>query len=104
VDVTLVFEISLTLSRGSEIDRNYVIQKRFPKLSFDMKSNLKMFTVIILLLTTALFWNTTSGQLLQARRAGATLPSPRGYSSAVFDEEDSVYIFGGYALHTFMNV
>jgi hypothetical protein len=69
-----------------------------------MKSNLKMHTVLILLPTTVLCWDTKSSQLLQATRAGATLPSPRGYSSAFFDEEDSVYIYGGYALHTLINV
>jgi hypothetical protein len=38
--------------------------------------------------------------MLQARKAGVSLPSPRASSAVVFDGKDSVYIFGGYTFHT----
>jgi hypothetical protein len=51
--------------------------------------------LVVFLFLTTLSWNTTSGVILQARKAGVSLPSPLAVSTAIYDEEDSVYIFGG---------
>jgi hypothetical protein len=48
------------------------------------------------LLTIILLRSTADGQVLQARKAGVSLPYDLAYSTAVFDDEDCVYIFGGY--------
>jgi hypothetical protein len=65
-----------------------------------MNSSQAIFNFVVFMLTTTLSWNTTAGQTLQARKAGATLPFPLSSSTAVFDDEESVYIFGGYTCYT----
>jgi hypothetical protein len=37
----------------------------------------------------------SNGKELEAKLAGAKVPSPLSYSTAVYDGTDSVYIFGG---------
>jgi hypothetical protein len=40
----------------------------------------------------------TYGQELEAKLAGAKLPTPLYISTAVYDGTDNVYIFGGYVM------
>jgi hypothetical protein len=61
-----------------------------------MKIYLKMFVFVMLVLTAIDMWGAARGQLLEAKKPRAKLPSPLRSASAVFDGEDSVYIFGGY--------
>jgi hypothetical protein len=61
-----------------------------------MKIDRKNIALIIsFLLTTTLTWSTATGQTLQAKEAGAKFPTRLGYTTAIYDDEDSVYIFGG---------
>jgi hypothetical protein len=60
-----------------------------------MKSYRETFAFAMFLLTLALSWSTIAGHALKMKEAKASLPSPFAYSSAVYDEEDSIYIFGG---------
>jgi hypothetical protein len=74
-------------------------KKTFYLNSFDMKNHRGIVACVIYLTTTTNLWSTTTGQILEAKKAGAKLPIPLADASAVFDGEDSVFIFGGYKLH-----
>jgi hypothetical protein len=60
-----------------------------------MKSYRAIFAFMMFLLTLTLSWSRIAGHTLKMKEVKASLPSPFAYSSAVYDEEDSIYIFGG---------
>jgi hypothetical protein len=64
-----------------------------------MRNHRGIFAFIMFILTTSNFWCISTGQILDARKAGVKLPSALSLASAVFDGEDSVYIIGGYTFH-----
>jgi hypothetical protein len=52
-------------------------------------------TFLIAIATFVLCFEESNGEGLEAKVAGAKLPKILGYSTAVYDGSDSVYIFGG---------
>jgi hypothetical protein len=60
-----------------------------------MKSYREIFSFVMFLLTLTLSWSTIAGHTLEMKEVKASLPSSFAYSTAVYDEEDSIYIFGG---------
>jgi hypothetical protein len=91
--------ISFVLSSSCNLDQKHISRKGRLTLSVRMPTLQAIFTFVFLS-TPMLSWSTTAGEKLQAMKAGVTLPSPLIWSTAVFDDEDSVYIFGGYTFYT----
>jgi hypothetical protein len=60
-----------------------------------MKTQLRIFVFVMLVLTITDVWGAARGEILEAKKPGAKLPSSLRSASAVFDGEDSVYILGG---------
>jgi hypothetical protein len=58
-----------------------------------MKTEKLIFFIAVVVLLQS--FGKSSGQVLEAKLAGAKLPTPLYLSTSVYDGIDSVYIFGG---------